>query len=226
MAIFQKFTSVQNDRRALKGTFEKMQSDTKALLCLIESVINGTKNANRQRAFADGVVVAPKGQRQPAFRYYTQHVMVRKLKGLTDVLTEENILPIAKVVFNKFTEFVKVVSAKAALRVAKLKRPQLNRSHVNSSSNNNGVMANNKVGGSESVQPVVNEMQVLAAVAGTKKSERKNKNHNNKHRLNNQKHTGRRKGLRNKNKNKKSNEVDSAASLRRKERRNRVEKRN
>lgn len=59
--------------------------------------------------------------KRPGFKYYTKHVMDRKLKSLTDRLTGENILPIAKVVFSKFREFVKTVSTKAQARMAKKK---------------------------------------------------------------------------------------------------------
>lgn len=116
LAIFQKFTSLENDpRRELKSTFQKMQTETRSLLCFIESVINGT-HVIAKRTNAAGVHVKPK----PApYKYYTQHVMERKLKGLTDALTDDSRLMVAKVVFSKFKDFVTVLTESAHHRMAK-----------------------------------------------------------------------------------------------------------
>lgn len=113
---------MENDpRRELKGTFQKMQTETRSLLCFIESVINGTHviaKRNQGLGAASGGKVKP---RPAPYRYYTQHVMERKLKGLTAALTEDAMLPIAKVVFSKFKDFVSVLTENAQHRMGKAK---------------------------------------------------------------------------------------------------------
>lgn len=183
MAIFDQFITLERERRGvLRGTFERMQSETRSLLCLIESVINGTNtNAKRMRngGLSDGAaaLLGTKSPRTPAYRYYTQHVMQRKLKGLTDVLTEETILPIAKVVFLKFKDFVRVVSEKAVNRMGKKKN--LRNAVAMAVAGNGGHLNEVTARRNESVQKTVN---VAAAAAETKKAahQRKNKNRPNK----------------------------------------------
>lgn len=134
MAIFELFTTplepgVNDRREALAGTFEKMKKETRELLCLIESVINGTQAANvrrhqqQQRGFSDGSfdsAVQIKGK-QPAYRYYTKHVMDRKLKSLREALTEEKVLAIGKVVFANYKNFMEEVYRRSELRAARTK---------------------------------------------------------------------------------------------------------
>lgn len=187
MAIFDQFITLERERRGvLRGTFERMQSETRSLLCLIESVINGTNtNAKRMRngGLSDGAaaLLGTKSPRTPAYRYYTQHVMQRKLKGLTDVLTEETILPIAKVVFLKFKDFVRVVSEKAVNRMGKRKNLRNAVAMAVAGNGGGGQHHRNEVTArrNESVQKTVN---VAAAAAETKKAahQRKNKNRPNK----------------------------------------------
>lgn len=188
MAIFDQFITLERERRGvLRGTFERMQSETRSLLCLIESVINGTNtNAKRMRngGLSDGAaaLLGTKSPRTPAYRYYTQHVMQRKLKGLTDVLTEETILPIAKVVFLKFKDFVRVVSEKAVNRMGRKKNLRNAVAMAVAGNGGGGQHHRNEVTArrNESVQKTVNV--AAAAAAETKKAahQRKNKNRPNK----------------------------------------------
>lgn len=206
MAIFQKFSKIENGserRQELQGTFQTMQRETRSLLCLIESVINGTRQANRNRAvagekprgFSESAGAAIKAKR-PAYRYYTQQVMERKLKGLTDELTEDKLLNIAKVVFFNYKEFVTKVSAKAKLRVERIEKRK-----AAAVGKGNGALARNKVnqgGGGEknTIQNHNNNKSPMNSDSVTKrpleaalrrnKNKNKNNNNNNNVKLNKQ----------------------------------------
>lgn len=84
-----------------------MQMESRTLLCLIESVINGTHRM-------------PNG-RSPKYRYFTKSLMDKKLKQLRDETNEQNFLLVAKVIFDKYNEFVQNVSETAENRSKKVK---------------------------------------------------------------------------------------------------------
>lgn len=126
MALFEKVAEIDDRRKELKESFAIMLKDTKTLLCLVETVINGTRANARRRAamaakthFAGAEGVKQGANKSSPVRYFSKQTMEKKLRPLTDVLTEDTLLPISKVVFQKFHKFVELVCERAKMRQEK-----------------------------------------------------------------------------------------------------------
>lgn len=121
--------------------------------------------------------------------------MERKLKGLTDELTEDKLLNIAKVVFFNYKEFVATVSAKAKLRVERIEK---RKAAAAVGKGNGALAARNKVnqGGGGSVEkntiqnnnktPLISDSVTKRPSEGVlRRNKNKNKNNNNNNNNNN-----------------------------------------